>query len=71
MWSILFSCFSPRVDLICEPCSELEKYIRKKEGDKKENEKIFDSVSDEEEERVGYEFFPESFSEDDREKGFE
>jgi hypothetical protein len=54
-----------------EEFSELEKYIREEKCDKKENEKIFDSVSYEEEERVGYEFFPESFSEDDREKGFE
>lgn len=69
--SILFPSLSPGMYACGEPGTEFEKDVGKKKCHKKEYEEVSERVSEDEEDRVGDHFFPEDFSEDERDKGFE
>lgn len=71
MHTISLTMESPLVYRMCDIGPELEKYICKEKCHEKEYEKITQTIADKEEEAIGDELFPEYFTEDDGEYGFE
>lgn len=70
MSTISFSTDSPCMYLRGEVGTKLEKYIREEKRHKKEDEKIFQRISDQKEETIGDDLFPKYFSEYDGKECF-